>query len=187
MTKAELRKKYLAKRQQITLEKREELSLLIANKLLELDIWEFSNYHIFLTMDSKSEINTEYIVNILAGKDKNIVIPKTDFTNNSLKHYLLTDNTLIKSNSYGIPEPQDGIEIEVGKIEVVFVPLLCFDKNGNRVGYGKGFYDSFLSQCNPETLKIGLSFFEAEENISGITDYDVALNYCVTPYDIRKF
>jgi 5-formyltetrahydrofolate cyclo-ligase len=55
---------------------------------------------------------------------------------------------------------------------VVFVPLLAFDKKGNRVGYGKGFYDAFLSKCKPETIKIGLSFFEAEETIDDVFEND---------------
>ncbi|MDX1471608.1 MAG: 5-formyltetrahydrofolate cyclo-ligase [Flavobacteriaceae bacterium] len=187
MTKTELRKKYLSKRKGMSSEEKETLSLLIANRLLELDIWDFSNYHIFLSINSKSEINTEYILNILAGKDKNIIVPKTDFVTNSLKHYLLTDNTLIRPNSYGIPEPQEGIEINPSTIDVVFVPLLCFDKRGHRVGYGKGFYDRFLKECKNETIKIGLSFFEAEEIISGVSDSDIAIDYCVTPESIHKF
>ena len=75
----------------------------------------------------------------------------------------------------------------VSMIDVVFVPLLAFDTNGNRVGYGKGFYDKFLSQCQPETIKIGLSFFEAEEEIADVYQDDIRLDYCVTPNKIYDF
>ena len=61
-----------------------------------------------------------------------------------MTHFLLTDNTKIKKNQYNIPEPINGLEVPTKKIDVVFVPLLAFDKKGNRVGYGKGFYDKFL-------------------------------------------
>ena len=81
----------------------------------------------------------------------------------------------------------DGIKIPTSKIEVVFVPLLAFDKKGNRVGYGKGFYDRFLSECNPETIKIGLSFFEPEELIEDVFENDVKLDYCVTPDEVYQF
>jgi len=70
---------------------------------------------------------------------------------------------------------------------VVFVPLLAFDKSGNRVGYGKGFYDNFLAKCNPETLKIGLSFFEIEEEILDINPKDIRLNLCITPQKTYNF
>ena len=104
-----------------------------------------------------------------------------------MTHFLLTDNTKIKKNEYNIPEPVDGIEVPAKKIEVVFIPLLAYDKLGNRVGYGKGFYDKFLSECQPETIKIGLSFFEPEEQITDVFETDVKLDYCVTPNAVFKF
>ncbi len=187
MTKSELRVVYKKKRSELTDENVDFLSLKIANQLLNLDIWNYSFYHLFLSITEHKEINTDYILNILSGKDKNIVISKTDFKTISMTHFLLTDNTKIKKNSHNIPEPEHGIEIPVHKLEVVFVPLLAFDKQGHRVGYGKGFYDQFLSDCASETIKVGLSFFEAEEHIEGLFDSDVALNFCVTPLGIYRF
>lgn len=187
MTKQELRRLYKEKRSALSSEAIETYSLDISNQLLKLPIWDFSFYHIFLSITEHKEINTDYILNILSGKDKNIVISKTLLKSLKMRHYLLLDNTVIKKNSWNIPEPVDGIEIEFHKIDVVFVPLLAFDKQGHRVGYGKGFYDQFLSECRPETLKIGLSFFEAEEIIDGVFESDVALDYCVTPQTIYSF
>ena len=187
MTKSELRLLYKQKRTELSEEIIESNSLAIANQLLNLDIWGQSFYHIFLTISEQKEINTDYILNILSGKDKDIVISKSDFASRKMTHFLLTDNTIIKKNTHNIPEPLDGIEIPSEKIEVVFVPLLAFDKVGHRIGYGKGFYDIFLSECKPETIKIGLSFFEAEEKIEGVFDSDVALDYCVTPAKIYSF
>ena len=104
-----------------------------------------------------------------------------------MTHFLLTDNTTLKKNALNIPEPIDGIEIDNSKMDVIFIPLLAFDKQGSRVGYGKGFYDKFLSNCRPGTIKVGLSFFEAEELISDISEYDIKLDYCVTPEEIIVF
>lgn len=187
MTKAELRQFYKLKRQSLSPEAIDGLSLQIANRLLALPIWEFSYYHIFLSIIEQKEVNTDFILNILSGKDKHILIPKSDFKTGLMMSYLLTDSTIIKKNNYNIPEPIDGIEISIDKIDVVFVPLLAFDEQGQRVGYGKGFYDAFLDKCNPETLKIGLSFFEAEKKIVGVLESDVKLNYCVTPKGIYRF
>lgn len=187
MTKPELRKKYKLLRNDLSFEEIDEKSLIIANQLLALNIWDKSFYHIFLTITEHKEINTDYILNILAGKDKNTILSKSDFKTITLENYLLTDSTIIKPNHWNIPEPVDGIPIENSKIDVVFVPLLCFDKKGHRVGYGKGFYDNFLRDCNPETIKIGLSLFETEERIEDIFEGDIALNYCVTPEKIYQF
>jgi 5-formyltetrahydrofolate cyclo-ligase len=187
MLKTELRKKYKTLRSDLSMEAIDRLSIDIANKLLKLDIWDASFYHIFLTIEEQKEVNTDYILNILSGKDKHIVLSKSDFETNIMTHYLLTDNTVIKKNKYNIPEPVDGIEITNNKIEVIFIPLLAFAKNGHRVGYGKGFYDKFLADCKPDTIKIGLSFFEAEDVIGDVFENDVRLDYCVTPDNIYRF
>lgn len=104
-----------------------------------------------------------------------------------MTNYLLTDSTVLKTNDWGIPEPVDGIEIQPQQIEVVFMPLLAFDEKGNRIGYGKGFYDRFLSSCSIDTVKIGLSFFEAEPLISEVSEDDIPLDYCVTSEKIYRF
>lgn len=187
MKKIELRKKYKTLRNKLTTNDVESLSLEIANELLQVPIWHHSFYHIFLTIEEHREINTEYILNILAGMDKDIVVSKSNFENNTLENFLLTDSTLIKKNTYNIPEPVNGIPIENKRIDVVFVPLLAFDKQGNRIGYGKGFYDNFLKTCNEDTLKIGLSFFEAEEFVEDTRDDDIKLDYCVTPIRLYQF
>ena len=187
MNKKELRLKYKNLRQQLSQDDIAEKSLAIANRTLQLNIWNKTYYHLYLTIQELHEVETEYLLQILAGKDKEIVVSKCNFETRTMTHYLLTDNTKFKKNKYNIFEPVDGIEVPNSKIEVVFVPLLGFDLAGNRVGYGKGFYDRFLKECHPETLKIGLSFFEPEEKIEDVFESDIQLNYCVTPNKIYSF
>jgi len=139
MNKTQLRKIYKEKRAKLSVAEIDHLSLAIANECLKLNIWNFNCYHIYLSIEAHKEINTTYLLNILQGKDKTIVVPKTDFSTLNLQHYLLDDNTKLALNGYGITEPVNGILITEPQIDVVFVPLLAFDKNGNRVGYGKGF------------------------------------------------
>ena len=179
-SKAEYRKKYKELRKQLTSEEREEASLQIANRLLSLDIWQHEFYHIFLPILKMGEINTEYILNILSGKDKNVVLSKSDFEELSMTHYLLTDNLVIKPNEWGIPEPQNGLQVDPKQLDVVFIPLLAYDETGNRLGYGKGFYDRFLADCRPNILKIGLSYFDPEKAIPHNVN-DIQLSHCITP------
>ena len=186
-TKKELRLHYKNLRKELTEENIEEKSLEISNQLISLPIWDKSYYHVFLPIEKQKEVNTEFILHLLSGKDKEIVISKSDFETRIMSHFLLTDNTKIKKNEYNIPEPVNGLAVPSQTIEVVFVPLLAFDIFGNRIGYGKGFYDKFLAECKPETIKIGLSFFEAEEKIEDVFDNDMQLDYCVTPNEIYEF
>ena len=187
MNKTDLRIKYKQLRNQLSVSQIDEMSMAVANQILKLNIWTNTYFHVFLPIKSRNEVNTEYILHVLQGKDKEIVISKSNFETLEMQHFLLTDNTKIKNNKYNIPEPINGLEVAVSNIDVVFVPLLAFDKNGNRVGYGKGFYDKFLSKCKPKTIKIGLSFFESEEFISDVSENDIKLDYCITPNKIYKF
>ena len=186
MTKAELRKYYKSKRTALTHNQIEAYSVAIANQLLELQVWDKEYYHVFLPIVNQKEINTEYILHILQGKDKHCILSKSDFKSFKMTNFLLQDNTKIVVNKYGIPEPVNGIEIDNSKIEVVFVPLLAYDTKGNRVGYGKGFYDRFLSECNPNCIKVGLSFYKPEKEIKDVLETDIKLDYCVTPDAIFK-
>jgi 5-formyltetrahydrofolate cyclo-ligase len=180
MIKKGARKKYKEARKKLSLEEIEEKSLTIANQLVKMDIWDKTYYHLFLPIEEQKEVNSEYLLNILQAKDKEIIISKSDFATTSMVHFLLTDNTKIKKNEYSIPEPINGLRVPTEMIDVVFVPLLAYDKLGNRVGYGKGFYDKFLNECKPDVIKIGLSFFEPENLIEDVFENDVKLDFCVT-------
>ncbi len=186
MDKAALRALYKAKRDNLSLDEIEALSLEIANQSLNLPIWDKTYYHIFLPISNKKEVNTEYLLHILQGRDKSIVVPKAYFETGEMSHILLQENTVLKTSAYGIPEPVDGIEIPPSKMDVVFVPLLTFDKYGNRIGYGKGFYDRFLKDCSKNCLFVGLSFFDPENNLN-TNKQDIPLHYCITPNKLHQF
>lgn len=186
MLKKLLRTSYAKRRNSLPLAQRTSAAITIANKLLELPIWQFDYYHLFLPIAEKKEIDTSVLLSILQGKDKHVIVPKV-INAKDLQHFLLTNNTRFVLSRWGVPEPVDGIPISPIKIDVVFVPLLAFDTIGNRVGYGKGYYDTFLSSCRKDIIKVGLSFFEAEEKITDTHNTDIPLDYCVTPKKIYSF
>ena len=70
---------------------------------------------------------------------------------------------------------------------MVLVPLLNFDEEGNRVGYGKGYYDRFLAHCRPDCIKVGFSYFEPLDSIDDVHEYDIKLDYGITPGGIFVF
>lgn len=187
MLKSSLREKYKNLRKQLNQEEIDLKSLKIANNLLRLPLCNKDNFHLFLSIERHKEVNTEFILQILNGKDKKVYVSKSDFSTGLMKHILLDQQVFIKENSFGIPEPVNGIEANALVMQVVFVPLLAYDILGNRVGYGKGFYDTFLAECSSDVIKIGLSFFEAEEKIEDVFKTDISLDYVVTPEKIYTF
>jgi len=186
MDKTQFRKKYKELRKQLSQEILAEFSLEIANKALQLPIWEGNYYHIFLSIAEKKEVDTQFLLHILQGRDKSIVVSKTNFKTIELDHFLLQEHTRLAISNYGIPEPVEGLEVAAGQLDVIFIPLLAFDKRGNRIGYGKGFYDKFLSKCSQKAVFVGLSLFEPEDSIP-TTPHDVPLHFCVTPTKVFQF
>ena len=184
MLKGELRKVYKLKRSSLT--NTEILSLEIANKTLEIDIWNLQNYHVFFPIEKHKEVDSKLIIQIAQGKDKNVILPKLNLESKTIDSFLLTDSTPLKTNHLGITEPFNGIQINNNQIDLVFVPLLAFDNFGHRVGYGGGYYDKFLSKC-PCAIKVGLSYFDPINKIEDINSKDIKLDYCITPNKVYKF
>ena len=104
-----------------------------------------------------------------------------------IKSVVVHDETIFKTNGYGIEEPIDGIDMIPTEIDLVIVPLIAFDKMGNRVGYGKGYYDRFLKRCRKDCMKIGFSYFEPVEEIEDVNKLDVKLDIAITPDNLYQF
>lgn len=139
--------------------------------------------HTFLPIRKNREVDTWLIVDRLRREfpDIHVSIPRINNHTSELEHYYYEGPEQLANNTWEIPEPVKGVPTPVEKIDAVVVPLLAFDKQGHRLGYGRGFYDRFLAKCRPDCLKVGLSFFEMEEKINGISEKDVPLDLIVTP------
>lgn len=189
MTKAALRRLYKEKRQQLSWSDKERWNDMILINFQKLDLPYIDCVHTYLAIDEQNEVETENITRYLTFKNPGlkIAVPKINLDVLEMKHYIFNDDVEMAPNSFGIIEPVKGEKVLPEEIDVVLTPLLAFDKNGYRVGYGKAFYDKFFQQCNDDVIKIGLSFFEAEENIEDINNFDIPLHYCVTPNKIYNF
>lgn len=139
----------------------------------------------------ETEVNTDAIVDYMHFQHPGLTVayPVCDFSNNTMQAFATSVHTSFSKNKYGTPEPDtEGLElISPDSIDFVFVPLLCFDRKGYRVGYGKGFYDKYLSLCRQDVVKVGLSYFDPVEEIEDSDKFDVPLNYCITPERIHEF
>jgi 5-formyltetrahydrofolate cyclo-ligase len=187
MKKEEIRPLYIKKRKEISSEKLISLSLNISEKIFnEFDLTE-KTISLFLPIEKLNEIDTYLILEKAKNKGNKIAMPKTNFSSNELIHILFNSFDQIETSAFGIPEPNAGEIIQPENFDIVFVPLLAIDKRGNRVGYGKGFYDRFLQKCSPDCLFIGLHLFDQMEEIDDITDTDIRLDFCVTPKTLIKF
>ena len=187
--KKELRLLYSNKRKGIN---KNKLDIKITNNTLDLineivDNNKEFKIHIFLPISKKNEINTFFIINKLKLKNIKFYISKSNFETNELTNFELTENTELKENKYGIPEPLNALEYKKNEYNIIIVPLLCSDINGYRVGYGKGFYDRFLSNLKQNYITIGLNYFEPIKKITDTNKYDIRLNYLITSEKIYRY
>ena len=181
------RRKFLAKRKELSLRDLSEYSLRITERLKKLPLWEKELYHIFLPILRQNEVNTLPILGYLKEQSKKIALSKTDFSSGTMRFVLWHHQVTLYENSYGILEPIGGVIVDLLSIQVAFVPLLAFDSKGHRLGYGKGFYDRFLASCSQSIYKIGLSFFNPLPRPLSIHKRDIPLDIVVTPYKTYFF
>ncbi len=189
MTKAEIRKLYSVKRQELS---HSDLLKLDDLLLIQFQKMSFPGVELLLSympMQHKTEPNatlyTRYFFHMNPGV--HIAYPVTDFRNLSMQAFVVNEDTAFIETKQGIAEPVDALLVEPEAIDMVFVPFLACDKKGYRVGYGKGFYDRFLKECRPDIIKLGFSYFDPVEEISDVEPFDVPLDYCITPQAVFKF
>ncbi|BDD03180.1 5-formyltetrahydrofolate cyclo-ligase [Aureibacter tunicatorum] len=188
MNKQQLRKEFLDKRKAISRSELEELSNRIKDKFLsEPHFQEAQHVHCFLSIARHKEIDTWPIIHALRELNKQIIISTCDFKTLEMHHFLFEKETILEETAFGILEPINAKPFSVEKIDLIIVPLLIFDKEGYRVGYGKGIYDRFLAKCRPDAIKVGLSISEPIQAIADSDKYDIALDHCITPKSVHSF
>ena len=190
MLKSELRKIYLEKRKALESEEVKEKSLQIAERFFQkFDLSKINFFHGFLPIERFNEIDTRLIFHRIWFEAAHVetLVPRVNFEKDELENLKFTPVTELILNAWMIHEPSHNELVESEKIDMVLVPLLAFDQKGFRVGYGKGFYDKLLKNCRADCLKIGLSHFPPIENIEDKHDFDVRLDYCLTPDEMYKF
>jgi len=184
MKKSDLREVYLSKQKAISPEDRQAKSEAIADLFFKtFDLSGVKFLHSFIPIIKFNEVDTTLILGRVWRDHPyiQIVVPRVDRETNQMKSLRFDRDTELARSAWEIDEPVHDEAVADSDIDMVLTPGLCFDRDGHRVGYGKGFYDRFLKTCRPDCVKIGLSFFEPVEKIDDAHDGDVALDFVVTP------
>lgn len=181
MKKQELRKIYKQKRADLTGIQIVDFQKNIYQQVYNLDLGGIKVVHLFLSLTKFKEIDTQPIIDFFRSKNIQIVVSKSDLENNTLSHFYLEENTVLELNKYGVPEPVNATQVDEKELDLVFVPLLISDELNYRVGYGKGYYDRFLSKCKEEALFIGLNYFKPIYQIEDTNNFDMPLHQVIYP------
>ena len=168
--KKELRKEILYLRD--NLEDRYNKSVIIKNKILELDIYKKSNV-IAMYASMKSEVDTKELINESLLLGKKVLLPRI-INKNKMIFIEVNNDTEYERNSFGVLEP---IGEEIKDIDLIIVPGVAFDKSNNRLGYGRGYYDKYLS--NKDIYKIGICYSEQLIDKIEVEDHDIKMDLVI--------
>jgi len=187
-TKSELRQDYRQLRKQLRGEEVNEWSRRIAK---QVETWledqeSLRHFHLFFPISKFNEVNTFFLLELLEQQGKILYTSQVNREEDSLATLQLPADAVFFLDEWGIPIPQESLRVSSAKIEVVFVPLLAYNTSGHRLGFGKGFYDKFLTTLAQPVIKVGLSFF-SPENALPVEAHDIPLDYCITPDRIWAF
>ena len=181
MKKQELRALYKQKRNNLTEIQIKGLQENIYQQIYNLDLSTVKNVHLFLSMPKFKEIDTTPLITYFRNKNKRIVVSKCNFKDNTLSHFYLEEDTVLSLNKFGVLEPVAAELVEENKLDLIFIPMLISDDKKFRVGYGKGFYDRFLSNCRKDAKFIGLNFFPPITAIEDKNEFDIPLHQVIYP------
>ncbi|MGE6394415.1 5-formyltetrahydrofolate cyclo-ligase [Chryseobacterium scophthalmum] len=186
MKKSELRKIYLEKRNNLS---KDEISL-FSKRIFQ----NFINYfepvsdqkiHIFIPIEKFKEINTQIFIDYFLSRNIKVFVPK--IVDTKLISVEIFSDTQFETNNWGISEPVSTEDSEFLDFDFVITPLLYCDFKGNRVGYGKGFYDQFFENISKNSKKIGVNYFNPDDMIDDVWENDIPLDYLVTPTEVLSF
>ena len=187
MKKAELRKLIKSNRKKISKEELLIFSDAIMQHLLGGFEWKDKLVNLFLPIQKHNEIDLNPLKVKIEGLGGQVCINRSDFETFDLTPILWDEKLIVQENNFGIPEPINGKELKLQDIDIVIVPLLAFTREGHRLGYGKGFYDRFLSKTGPSCIHIGICHYDEPHQIDDIGEKDIALGYLISPEGLRTF
>ena len=178
MEKKILRKKLLSMRKQLSEEFVCNASNSIYHHILNTKILNFNN--ILAYSDFQNEVVTDDIINYLLSKKRAVYLPKCNIEDKTFRTVKIFGNDSFEHNIYGILEPQnDSDTFDKQIIDCAIVPGIAFDTEGNRIGFGCGYYDKFLMN-NSNVYKIGLCYeFQIVKKIENDV-YDIPMDIIIT-------
>lgn len=144
VVKKEMREKYMAIRASMPAEQKAAFDAKIADRVCASITYRHSN-EILLYASMGSEIDTWKLFDMALKAGKKVAFPRT-FEDNTMKYYYCKSRDDLEKRENGIFEPRAGLEeYSPSQLSLCIIPAVVFDKDGYRIGYGKGFYDRFLS------------------------------------------
>lgn len=188
MTKEDIRILFKEKRKQLTEEEIDRLSIQTRQRIRDFlnERKQLCHIHLFLPILKLNEVNIFPLIEELLREGYELYTSILNPKSGILETVSLTDIHDLNDDAWGIPIPRQKQVVPTDQIELVLIPLLICDKKGNRIGYGKGYYDVFLNTLESGVLKVGVNFFTPIDQIESEW-HDIPLDVCITPLEVFLF
>lgn len=189
MTKKAARQLYREKRMKLSEQERVKWDDLLLIGFQGVELPFINSLLSYWPIEENHEPNTHLLTEFLRFRNPELKIcyPVADFSTGIMQAVATDIDTAFTQKELNIYEPDAGEMMAPGDVDMIFVPLLAVDRDGYRVGYGKGFYDKYLAGCRPDCIKAGFSYFEPFDNLEDRDGFDVPLDLCITPYNVYVF
>lgn len=180
--KTALRKRYLEIRENKT--NRFDADVKIASAVFNSEFYKKCDT-LLCFVGTGSEISTMAILEKALADGKRVAVPKCKDKVGNMSFHYIEDISQLRGGMYGIPEPPESNESFTSvPFSLCLLPGLCYDKHGNRLGYGKGYYDRFLADFNG--VAAGLCYEECLCESLPQEATDKKVNYIITDERIYK-
>ena len=187
MNKKDIRILYKQKRLGLSPQEHDRLSRAIAQLFsTHFNSKSIRVLHSYLPALAHNEVNSMLILSQLAQSRPQIQIQVPVVKDGIMYAVPYTSDVQLITNKYGLLEPVNIMPTEVVP-DLVITPLLAFDARGYRVGYGGGYYDKYFAALPNNVIKVGLSFFPSVASIDDIDEFDIPLDFCITPEKVYDF
>lgn len=134
-----------------------------------------------LYLSHRGELNTQPIADYLHEQGHQLFLPVVDAHEKKLHFALWNKHQPLQPNHYGIGEPPaDAHRLSVKQLDLLLMPVVAFDRKGNRLGMGGGYYDRTLAGLHQPPLKTGLAYSFQEAPALPADPWDIALDYIAT-------
>lgn len=174
MDKYEIRRKIKASKELLTQAEKMRAAAKVFERLERLAAYAVSE-RILMYHSLPDELSTHSFIDRWNGR-KQFFLPRVNGVNLEVLPY---DRTAMRSGAFHIEEPQGDDITDPSTMDLIIVPAVAFDRMGNRVGRGKGYYDRMLS--GNKSLKIGVAYdFQLVDQIDGILEEDVPVDIVIT-------
>lgn len=186
MGKSRIRKNMISIRDRYPIDQRAKYDIAIYQNIINSDMYK-NNNRFFIYISFRSEVDTKILILKMLKDKKEVYVPKIDINSNYMEAVRISSLNDLKENQFGTLEPIEYSNISnPNEIDVLIAPAIAFDIYGNRIGYGKGYYDTYIKRVTHNMLKVGLVYdFQIVDDVNA-NEYDENMDIIITEKRILR-